>query len=875
MATLLRAIKDGNIPAVLAELEGKDINAPDALRWTPLRTAARFGTPEVVAELLRRGAKDPVAPVTAATSGNVENFKLIVDAGGDVNLKDFAGRTPLMLFLMMPSEKIDLLDIIDYIASKGGDINVKDAENKTAITIAIDKGRADIVKKLLEAGADATVDALTYAIKYAMDIYIIKAIVEKGADVNGKDTDGYSLLGTATLYNEGMTNEIVKFLVENGADVNTRSRGVPIISMIAETEKVDLMEFLISKGADVNAKDDKGVTTLMRVIRILHLPFVVQIDKLIKIVELLLANGADPNIADSQGRTAIFLLSIRDKEKVIAILRKLVERGADINHKSADNVTPLLYSITNRKPEVAEALVELGADVNAKSTEGMTPLNYAVAIPIIPGTLVTKLLDKGADINAQDVEGVSPLHMAVLTDNRQVFKILIDRDDINLDLKTSHANLQGREPRTVEGQTPLMIAAENGLYVMVRDLLEEGADKTLKDATGRTARSYAIGSGDQRIIGLLREERVVAEDTSLWKGFNQADVELFDGVFNDLDNVSCCPVCLGFVIRSEACRYMNHDCMGSGSVAHDKLYKLYANEQGNVAWCTICSRVSFGHRHFKLSKHDAEERPDLAVGAGEVFGSESDCIASGGGGYDEKITRLDRILVVARELQAEVGKMPSTEARKRLIEAAWDSALTPLPNAREILTEKKWTVSKEDFPAAEAPVAAAPEADAPDVVKPADEAELVPIFHESGFDIVGMDENVPTIQFVHKKRNGTINRHEDSYIGKDSLEELIKTRVREFGAEEFGRCFAYPSCDAKLYPADIDPYITDRAVFEDYRKKFNRKFAAQQGGAKPLFVVNVTDTVSCALPEKKKKGGRTYRRQQKRKARTYRKRKTN
>jgi ankyrin repeat protein len=53
-------------------------------------------------------------------------------------------------------------------------------------------------------------------------------------------------------------------------------------------------------------------------------------------------------------------------------------------------------------------------------------------------------------------------------------------------------------------QTPLMAAAYQGDYDIAKALLDMGADRTLKDAAGKTAIDVAVERGHSRVVVLLR-----------------------------------------------------------------------------------------------------------------------------------------------------------------------------------------------------------------------------------------------------------------------------------------------------------------------------------------------------------------------------------
>lgn len=56
--------------------------------------------------------------------------------------------------------------------------------------------------------------------------------------------------------------EVIKKLVEYGANVNAKSNEMTPLMFAARYNKVEILKFLVSKGAKINAKDSKGFTAL-------------------------------------------------------------------------------------------------------------------------------------------------------------------------------------------------------------------------------------------------------------------------------------------------------------------------------------------------------------------------------------------------------------------------------------------------------------------------------------------------------------------------------------------------------------------------------------------------------------------------------------
>ena len=677
--------------------------------------------------------------------------------------------------------------------------------------------------------------------------------------------------------------------LEGGADPNKMlMAGTPLVRIIrankpqhvlSDTSTTrEIMQALLDRGANPSLQDPGGMTPLMHAVGSAN-------DDAVEVL-MDIDPPIDINMKDFEGRTALFYSGYPD------FTETLIENGATIDIQDNAGKSPYIHAIPRKLYQVCDVLVELGmekgltrdqivnvknikgrnvafyalypegvdqmkkdgVDFEAKDITGITPFMFLVSQSFSTEELLLKFLEYGVNPDVESpVSGMTPLLRIAAKDKPRVVAKLIEK---GVDLNR----------QTPKGNTALMLAAKHGKLDVVKMLVEAGADTTLKNLEGATA--YDLATSD--------EIKEALTPSAKWTGMTQADVSLFDTFFEDTINYSCCPVCLAYTQRSSACRYMTHDCKQQmGVIRHKRLYELYQNSEGNITWCTVCGRPCRGHRHYKLAPHETPSLPPLApVQTGmDVFGGEADCIKDGGGGVPEKVKRLDRMRAWALELQSEVGKITEDNARRQLVEEAWNAPLARAPTGR-ILEQGRFTVPATDFPAPPAPVAdAAPAAPAEDIPKPADEVANVPeVVEAGGFDsFEAEDDVVPVIRFVHKKKDGTVYRHEDNkLIGKTGLTNFLRAMNGRFGTEEFGLCFAHPDCDAKLWPQDVQPYVEDPAVFEDYRTKFNNKFKAVQGGriplggnpvGKPLFVL--ATGVQCAKPENKAGTYRRRRRQTK------------
>lgn len=292
-----------------------------------------------------------------------EYTRVLLAAGADVNMKNEQGRTPIFCIYNTP-------ETLKMLLAAGADVNVKDKNGRTALFNAAWWGTPKLLEILAAAGLDLDErdkngESLLH---HTRSPEIIRFLVKNGLDINAQDKKGNTPLHTL-LYREGIrfpgptdydtyVIHSLRTLLECGADPNIINLDGSTPLHLTWGTDFRAAHALIQAGADVDIQDKDGNTPLLSG------------GGSLLVCLMLLDAGADVRAVNLAGRTVLHRAGLSSS----AMLKIMIDRGADINAQDAHLKTPLHTWLAVDR--VIQMFIDAGADLNLRDDQGKAPIDY-------------------------------------------------------------------------------------------------------------------------------------------------------------------------------------------------------------------------------------------------------------------------------------------------------------------------------------------------------------------------------------------------------------------------------------------------------------------------------------------------------------------
>jgi ankyrin repeat protein len=431
------AVMRGDSAAVRRLLTQKaDVNAPQADGATALHWAVYRDDLATVDLLLKAGANAKVAngfgatPLSlAAENGSPAITERLLDAGADANERMLNTDTALMM-----AARTGNVATMKLLLDRGADVNAKEtARGTTALMWAAAQRHPAAVRLLVEHGADVRVASnpawMDRPVGYA------KA-VDPRPSRKRDNSNTVSQIGPRNMRDQ-------------------RGGGLTPLVFAVRANDLESARILLAAGADVNQVTNYGWSPLL----------VATQNRYYQLGSFLLDHGADPNLANKGAWSPLYIavdnrnieggdypLRKPDMDH-LDFIRKLIDQGANVNHRVKestwyrtvftsqwvleDGATAFWRASQSSDLAVMKLLLEHGADPNIATTINVTPLQAAAGIGWVEGVTyewskeanveaVKLLLSLGNDPNAQAETGRTALHGAGHKGSTAVIQVLVD-----------------------------------------------------------------------------------------------------------------------------------------------------------------------------------------------------------------------------------------------------------------------------------------------------------------------------------------------------------------------------------------------------------------------------------------------------------------
>lgn len=466
----------------------------------------------------------PEAVFSSIRHNDIERIKELIKRGYDFSILDDKSRTPLMAALLSQHKEVATLllpvtdkpghvdvnksqaihlaaangyrTLVNQMLKKGVDVDAQDGLGNTALIIAVRHDDARLARLLLDRKARYGLknsrknSALTLALA-RKNADVLKAFRQKGIDVTSTRTDvarvdinsfrqsiqksgslykGWPVLSIASLLGE---QDIVNKLVQQGEDVNARDKsGYTALHRASSKGQLETMQILHASGADVNAVSEKNETPL----------FMAAQTGRLKAVQWLLQQDADSAVVTSSKGSA---LSVAISNGHAEVAEELVGKNLD----QASLHEALLLAVQHNQPQVSLKLIPRDRLLNKQDSNQRSVLWHTANLGQ-EKVSAALLLTKSVKVDQKDINGYSPLARAVLKGHRNIAAIMMSK---GADLNT----------RTGEKNTLLMLSVVSGNTALVELFSDKGIDINAKNNVGDTALMLAAAAGNNEMIEIL------------------------------------------------------------------------------------------------------------------------------------------------------------------------------------------------------------------------------------------------------------------------------------------------------------------------------------------------------------------------------------
>ncbi len=365
------------------------------------------------------------------------------------NIQLTGNQSDFLKIVVAAAGRGDLETVRQLVDDKPAWIHTVGSHGRTMLWEAAYRGRLEVVRFLLERGADINLPGC-YHIQHRIEItpycvaryegrYLVADyLLQHGATIDihtaaylgDYDTVRSHLDNDPGIVNKGYLQAV---MLPSGGPNSFEHRetawATPLCYAI-RSKNPAIVELLISRGAEIKPYSERFLDYAAS-------------DERLEIAKLLLENGADPSKAPR---------ILDDGSEISVLFKRHGIPPKDINAQGDMGWPPLVYACrgdNGEHPDEVQRLLDLGADIDVRNHKGKTALYYAAKAGFLK--VINLLIEKGATVDATDHDGETPLFEAIRSTIKDGEKQLAALEALLV---------KGANPnhRNNKGLTPLQVA---------------------------------------------------------------------------------------------------------------------------------------------------------------------------------------------------------------------------------------------------------------------------------------------------------------------------------------------------------------------------------------------------------------------------------
>ena len=375
--------------------------------------------------------------IEAAAQGDLDVVRLFVQAGLSVDVQPYTARSVLVSTRANPTSLGHLqkafypeegeqdndtalmkaagnghLEVVKLLVDAGADLLLRNQQGQTAAEFAAAGGHLKVLQYMRDAkkactpiGVYGGFDPVFYKYSehppetpmmwaaYNGHMHVVQWLKEECRD----SAYPWYNMGWAVL---GGHRDIAEYFLRTFEDWTDKShavyaKGISLV-LAAHTGDEGMVRWLLDEGADIHYRENDWIR---------------------------LTTPEGPQYFQGIGNTAMHIAISRGHGGLLRILLEhwMLTQGAD--GRDPYGVTALMLAVAGGDEDMATTLIENGAPVNARTDVGTTALMYAAAV-CGQASMVQFLLDRGADASVENAHGWTALALAQEFGHDEVVAIL-------------------------------------------------------------------------------------------------------------------------------------------------------------------------------------------------------------------------------------------------------------------------------------------------------------------------------------------------------------------------------------------------------------------------------------------------------------------